>query len=72
MIKKHSIQIADHTTSVSLEDVFWQELKAIAKAQKKTISQLVTEIDEQNADAASDNLSSAIRIYIFKSLKKSR
>lgn len=72
MIKKHSIQIADHTTSVSLEDIFWQELKQIAKSQKKTLSQLVTEIDEHNADRASYNLSSAIRIYVFNHLKKSK
>ena len=31
MLKKRSLTIAGHRTSVSLEDVFWRHLKALAR-----------------------------------------
>lgn len=63
---KRSIIIANrHATSVSLEEEFWTELKNIAQAQNISINQLITEIDKEKS---TENLSSAIRIYILKSL----
>lgn len=64
-IVKRSVMIAGHATSVSIEKPFWDALKSSAKAQKKSLNQLVTEIDE----ARSVNLSSAIRLYVLASLK---
>ncbi len=66
MIKKHSVKISKHTTSISLEDEFWTELKSIVKQEKTTLSQLVSEIDRNRAE---ENLCSAIRIYILNYLK---
>ncbi len=69
-MKKISVIIAGrHQTSISLEDEFWQELQAIAKEKFQTINQLVTEIDSKREH---ENLSSAIRIYILKYLKKEK
>ncbi len=63
--KKRSIRIAKHSTSLSLEAEFWDELKRIAKAQKISLNQLVSKIDE----GRKGNLSSALRLYVLKDLK---
>ena len=67
-MKKKSVIIAGrHQTSISVEDIFWNELQKIAKEKGLTINRLVTEIDSQREDT---NLSSAIRIYIVREILK--
>jgi predicted DNA-binding ribbon-helix-helix protein len=61
-VLKRSIVLAGHKTSVSLEDAFWEGLKDIAKAQRKTLSELVGGIDTDREHA---NLSSAIRLFVL-------
>ena len=61
-IGKHSLLIAGHATSISLEEAFWTGLKAIAAARATTVAALVAEVDDHR-DAA--NLSSAIRVYVL-------
>jgi len=61
---KHSVNIAGHATSVSIEKPFWEAFKTLANAQNKSINALITEIDE----ARSVNLSSAIRLYVLNHL----
>ena len=66
-MKKISVLIAGrHATSISLEEEFIDVLKEISKKQKKSINDIVTEID---AARTNENLSSAIRVYIFKEIK---
>jgi len=62
---KHSVNIAGHATSVSIEKPFWDIFRSLADTHGKSINQLITEIDE----ARSINLSSAIRLYVLNSLK---
>ena len=45
-IVKRSVIIRGHKTSISLEDVFWDHLWNMARAQQCTLSKLVAEIDE--------------------------
>ncbi len=67
-MRKQSVIIANrHSTSISLEDDFFDELKELARQKDMSINQLVTEID---AVREQENLSSAIRVYILKELKK--
>jgi predicted DNA-binding ribbon-helix-helix protein len=61
-IVKRSIVVAGHKTSVSLEDAFWKELKAIASERDTNLSELVASID---SDRKHSNLSSAIRLYVL-------
>jgi len=65
-MKKHSVKIAGHSTSVSLEESFWDELHEMAETQELTLAQLITKIDEARGDA---NLSSALRVYVLKQLQ---
>ncbi len=44
-IRKRSVMISGHATSVSLEQAFWQRLKAIAKIQGVSVNALIAEID---------------------------
>ncbi|WP_018900292.1 ribbon-helix-helix domain-containing protein [Rhizobium sp. 2MFCol3.1] len=67
MIRKHSITLHGHRTSLSLEDEFWTELTAIATARTIPLAGLISEIDD-NRDADS-NLSSALRLYVLAWLK---
>lgn len=65
-IVKRSLTIAGHRTSISLEEVFWVELKNLAAARGISIATLVATLDSERSDA---NLSSAIRVYLFENLK---
>ena len=60
-LAKHSLTIAGHATSLSLEPVFWDGLKAAAAARGMPLAVLVAEIDE----ARTTNLCSAIRVWLY-------
>lgn len=62
-LKKHSVKISGHDTSITLEDEFWRQLKIIADEKNLSMNQLITEIDQNSLDSA--NLSSAIRVFIL-------
>jgi predicted DNA-binding ribbon-helix-helix protein len=69
MIRKHSVTLHGHRTSLSLEDAFWAEMQSIARARGLPLAALLSDIDESRPPDA--NLSSAIRIYVLNWLKKS-
>ena len=60
---KRSILINGHKTSVSLENEFWQGLREIADHNYASVAMLVEQIDH---DRNTCNLSSAIRVFVFK------
>jgi predicted DNA-binding ribbon-helix-helix protein len=63
-VTKRSVVIAGRKTSISLEDEFWNGLKAIARHHQRTLSAVVGEIDQKRQG----NLSSAIRVFVFGNL----
>jgi predicted DNA-binding ribbon-helix-helix protein len=66
-MKRHrSVKIRHRRTSVSVEDVFWNCLKEIAKSRKQHLHHLIEEIDRDRQNA---NLSSAVRLFIFQFYK---
>jgi predicted DNA-binding ribbon-helix-helix protein len=65
-IKKRSVNIAGHRTSVSIEAPFWDALRDIAAHDKKSVNDLIAAID----GARDGNLSSAIRIYVLRAMQK--
>ncbi len=67
MIKKRSVDIAGHRTSVSIEAPFWDALNEIAARQKISVNALIAKID----NAREGNLSSAIRVFVLQDLQKS-
>jgi predicted DNA-binding ribbon-helix-helix protein len=45
LVVKRSVVLANHKTSVSLEDAFWNSLKEIAGSGNMSLSDLITAID---------------------------
>jgi predicted DNA-binding ribbon-helix-helix protein len=67
---KRSIMIAGHSTSVSLEPLFWEALKAAAEAEGVPLSALVARIDAERVEGREPpNLGSAIRTWLFLKAK---
>jgi predicted DNA-binding ribbon-helix-helix protein len=65
-VRKRSVRIAGHRTSVSLEDAFWNELTRIAEARGQSINALIAAIDVGRGG----NLSSAVRVFILNEVRK--
>ena len=63
LVIRRSLVVGGHKTSVSLEEVFWNELRVIANERRVSLSRLVGGID---SDRQHCNLSSAIRIFVFE------
>jgi predicted DNA-binding ribbon-helix-helix protein len=60
---KRSLTLHGHRTSVSLEDLFWNEFKRIAEADGDTINGLAARIDDSRGNIG---LASAIRIFVLE------
>lgn len=64
---KRSVMIAGHATSISLEPVFWEALKAAAVDEGVPLSALVARIDAERVERReAPNLGSAIRVWLFE------
>jgi predicted DNA-binding ribbon-helix-helix protein len=67
-LRKHSVTVAGHRTSISLEEAFWSALKELAAEQGTSAHALIEEIDRGRRG----NLSSAIRVYVLQRLQALR
>ncbi|MFN3820602.1 ribbon-helix-helix domain-containing protein [Blastomonas sp.] len=66
---KRSIQIAGHLTSISLEPLFWDMLRAAAETRALPLNALVARIDVERIEADDPpNLASAIRLWLVRDL----
>jgi len=63
-MRKHSLVIAGHATSVSLEQEFWDVLKEIAETRGIALAALISEVDA----GREENLSSALRLHVLRYL----
>jgi len=68
-VSKHSITLVGHKTSITLENQFWEGLLEIASGENVAVSTLIERIDTERS---SDNLSSAIRLYVLDYFKTRR
>ena len=65
MIRKRSVKIAGHSTSISLEAEFWAALQEIARRRKQSLASLIASVDATRAG----NLSSALRLLVLESYR---
>jgi predicted DNA-binding ribbon-helix-helix protein len=65
-LRKRSVVIAGHRTSLTLEQAFWEDLKAIAAQRGLSLARLLAEIDESRHG----NLSSAARLFVLDWLRQ--
>jgi predicted DNA-binding ribbon-helix-helix protein len=72
-IRKRSVTIAGHRTSVSLEQAFWDALREIARKRGVSLAALVAEVDRANPRGPGvprgANLSSALRVYVLEQIR---
>lgn len=66
-VRKRSVMIAGHPTSVTLEEPFWEALKELAAAEGVSVNALIERIDATRTG----NLSSALRVYVLMALRTS-
>ncbi len=64
-IKKRSVEIAGHRTSLTLEEAFWRALKRFAAKDRVSVNKLIERIDRERQG----NLSSAARVYVLERLE---
>ena len=66
-VRKRSVMIAGHRTSVSLETAFWDALREIAGTRDQSVQSLIGAID---AGRGEQNLSSAIRVFVLAAVRE--
>jgi predicted DNA-binding ribbon-helix-helix protein len=66
VVRKRSVKLKGHATSVSLEDEYWGELRRMADAEKLALADLIERIDSARTN---ENLSSALRLAVLADLK---
>jgi len=64
-IVKRSVAISGHMTSISLEDAFWRQLKAIARQRDMSLALLIATVDAAR-NPQSGGLSSALRVFVLE------
>ena len=62
LIRKRSVILRGHKTSISLEDGFWDGLGDIARERGIKVGALIALIDHDRSDS---NLSSAVRLHVL-------
>jgi predicted DNA-binding ribbon-helix-helix protein len=72
-LRKRSVSIAGHRTSISLEPEFWTALEAAAAARGWSLARLIGEIDRtRDQQQAGRNLSSALRVFLLAEAREPR
>lgn len=68
-MRKRSIAIKGHRTSISLEPAFWEALDRIAAREGISLPSLVAEIDRRRLlQSPSSGLASALRVYALSEM----
>lgn len=67
-MKKISVSLSGHQTSITIEDEFFDVLKKIADQDKTSVAAIINSIDANRG--IDSNLSSEIRIWILRRLLK--
>ena len=70
MIKRYSVTLHGHRTSVSLEPEFWALLKQVAEQNGLSLAALIQSIDDERLKTGMPSgLSSALRLYLLQHLQ---
>jgi predicted DNA-binding ribbon-helix-helix protein len=66
-LRKRSMRLAGHRTSLALESEFWAALEAVARARATSLPLLIAAIDEARATTTPDaSLASAVRVFVLQ------
>lgn len=65
-MRKRSLSIMGHRTSVALEDAFWEALESLAAADRRSLPALIGEVDALRLKSTpTPGLASALRVYVL-------
>ncbi|MDE0335250.1 MAG: ribbon-helix-helix domain-containing protein [Defluviicoccus sp.] len=64
-LRRRTLTVSGHRTSVALEPVYWEELAAVAQSRGLSLAALIGEIDA----ARPGSLASALRVYVVERLR---
>ena len=65
-MRKRSVTLKGHRTSVSLEPEFWAALEAIAREDEATLASLIARIDRERLEKnPPPGLASALRVFVL-------
>ena len=67
-VKKRSVTIGNHRTSISIESEFWNELKVLSVHHNISLNKLILKIDNEKPKDYG-NLSSYIRVWVLQKFK---
>jgi predicted DNA-binding ribbon-helix-helix protein len=67
-MKKYSVSLHGHATSVSLEPEFWEQVCQIADARGQSVASFISEIDDQRDPQLGTGLSGALRLFVLEAL----
>lgn len=71
-MRKRSISIKGHRTSICLEPAFWEALDRLARRDGRSLPNLVAEVDRRRlAQSPPPGLASALRVYALERLCRS-
>lgn len=66
-MKKRSISLYGHATSVALEPEFWAEVNRAAQEEKISVSGLIRRLDDRRlSQSPEQSLASYIRVWVLK------
>jgi predicted DNA-binding ribbon-helix-helix protein len=68
-LRKRSLTLAGHSTSLALEPEFWTVLDAMAEAERRSLAALVADLDKTRAERP---LASACRLAALAWAQRSR
>ena len=63
-MKKISVSLSGHQTSITLESEFFDALQKLSIRQNRSVASIINEID--SARPANRNLSSAVRVWVLQ------
>ena len=66
-VRRRTVRIGKHKTSLTVEEEFWQPLREIALVQQLPVSKLFADIDRNREHA---NFSSAVRLYVLNHYRR--
>lgn len=70
-LRKRSVLLAGHATSLTLEPAFWDGLEALAARRGLSLNRLVAAIDRERTEAGiPSTLASAVRVAILEATRR--
>lgn len=70
-MRKRSITLKGHRTSIALEDEFWAALETLAEERNRSLASVIADIDRKRmTQTPPPGLASALRVFVLRRLEE--